>query len=253
MVVERIVLAHDALVKLARIILALRAQVVDFVVVRVPLVHEAAHLRHAVAEPGLVVVGRVAHRNDALSYVRQVEVERLLHEALLLLGHETLRYVPRVLAALRNANRVVQTLDLVNNALAPLLSFVRTILIVIFNGAIVRAVVALRLEQLLLVDVLHVDVFHFEVALFCLQLFFRIFHRHGAAEAVAESHPLLLFKAIVSCAPSRLLVLRLTEAFHVATLLRIRVLVTSLKVVSRGTQMTARLWALFALHKLQNL
>ena len=88
--------AERALKVLPQIVLALAAQVVHGVVPFVPRLEEPLHLAHRVAVQRLHSLGGVPHRDELLlrlpvrPNVRQVQVEAVLLEALLLLGHQAL-------------------------------------------------------------------------------------------------------------------------------------------------------------------
>ena len=75
-------------VKLVARVVAFGAQVVHLVVVCVQLVEKVLHVAHLVAVQALDVLGGVAHRNDAVCDVRQVEVIVAPLKALLLLAHK---------------------------------------------------------------------------------------------------------------------------------------------------------------------
>jgi len=87
--------AHDAAAKVAGVVRALGAEVVDAVAAGVPRLEKALHLRQRVAVQAFAAHARVAHGDDAPRDVRQVEVKAVGDEAPLLLGHERAQLLQR--------------------------------------------------------------------------------------------------------------------------------------------------------------
>ena len=80
----------DSPLELLGIIIALRAQVVDFVAIFVFLLQEHLDLVHRVPEHGLQAGtrGGKAHGNDPVSDVGQVQIVPIVHISSLILAHQ---------------------------------------------------------------------------------------------------------------------------------------------------------------------
>ena len=79
--------AHDAMVKRGGVVVAFRAEIVDFVVVRMAIVEESGDVFDVISKHALEFVRGKAHGDDVRLDVGQVEIVAFLLKASLLFRH----------------------------------------------------------------------------------------------------------------------------------------------------------------------
>lgn len=125
------------------------------------LFEEFLDVLHAITIPAFDTFGRVAHRNDLVRYIAQVQIKTFLDIPLLVFAHKSFGDIPRILAVILKLYHRVYSLDL--RLHLPLLFHK-----LFFFGVSVRfwIVILIVIQKLILFSQFFVDLLEVDVGIF---------------------------------------------------------------------------------------